>query len=224
MADITYDAVSSTTKDGGTTVTWAHTVGSVTNRILVVGLMAENATTEANMTATGVTYNSVALTKIGAVTVSNTNRTELWYLVAPSTGANNIVATFTGANDYVVGGISFYNASQTAQPNVFNTGSNSDNGSTAVSTAATSTLANCMFVDAVQAGIDTRTLTVGGTQTQRVNAQNAGAIVGAMSNLLVAAAGSQAMEWSISTGSRWAHVVAAIAPVQSGSNFFMNLL
>lgn len=49
---------------------------------------------------TGVTYNGVAMTKITSVnSADNLQGNSLWYLIAPATGANNLVATFAANHD-----------------------------------------------------------------------------------------------------------------------------
>lgn len=98
--------------------------GSTTNTIsinntsgdfLLVGI-ADNTATEANVT--GVTYNGVAMTKITSILKSAANAfyVSLWYLKAPATGTNNLVATrTTGSGDFYVIG-SFYSGVDQTNP------------------------------------------------------------------------------------------------------------
>lgn len=48
-------------------------------------------------TISGITYNGVALTKIAAAGPLFAMRAEMWYLVGPASGSNNIVISYTGA-------------------------------------------------------------------------------------------------------------------------------
>lgn len=75
------------------TTTLAHTTANTDNRILLVsvGMNIRNATATA---VASVTYGGSPLTKLNAVTDSQPDtRTEVWYLLAPPTGANNVVMT-----------------------------------------------------------------------------------------------------------------------------------
>lgn len=78
----------------GNTLTAAKT-NTGSDLILFVGVSTYNGTL---VTVSGVTYNGVALTKVNSITAaveSNNQDTELWYLDAPATGANDIVATLS---------------------------------------------------------------------------------------------------------------------------------
>jgi len=104
---IIFDARSENDASASSPQTWSHTCGG-NNRILWVGVSKPNATAD---DMTGITYNSVALTRL--VSKSATDRGELWYLVAPATGANDIVLTFSGGT-WGATAVSFMGASQDA--------------------------------------------------------------------------------------------------------------
>lgn len=93
----TFDA-SGNTKLGspGTTTTLAHTVGAGTHRLLIVIL---EKSTDTNP-PTGVTYGGVALT-LAVEKVESTGATDciiqIWYLIDPTAGTANIVATHTSS-------------------------------------------------------------------------------------------------------------------------------
>lgn len=76
------------------TITHSHTVAAGTNRILLVASARAEVTGTPDIT--GITYNGSALT---AVTNGDQNtgvtweRVQWWYLIGPSTGANNLVMT-----------------------------------------------------------------------------------------------------------------------------------
>ncbi len=95
-----------------TTQTFAHTVNAGSDRILFVVAACRTANT-----FSGVTYAGNALTKINEVSVSGNQRQSIWYIVAPTTGTNNVVITINSANTGICGGaISFFGASQTGIP------------------------------------------------------------------------------------------------------------
>jgi uncharacterized repeat protein (TIGR01451 family) len=111
---IAFDAASSANTGTGTgaSLTWSHTVGSSgTNRILIVGVSIRNSSSQ---TVGGVTYAGTGLTLVGQSTNSTNARVEIWRLLAPATGVNNIVVTLSAAARFVGGAASFTGVSQTA--------------------------------------------------------------------------------------------------------------
>ena len=98
-AAIAFDAVSSaaTANAGATTLTFSHTVGAGTNRILIVGVSLE---TIGTTTVSSITYNGVSLTYIGNIT-RNSIRSEMWKLLAPPTGTYNVVVTVSASTRFV---------------------------------------------------------------------------------------------------------------------------
>ncbi len=98
------------------TVALAHTTAG-TNRVLVVGVSI-NITNNTGAAVTGVTYQGTALTLSGAhIDAGNTRRVELWYLINPATGTNNVVVTLnlpggTGTLGVVVGATTLTGADQ----------------------------------------------------------------------------------------------------------------
>jgi hypothetical protein len=110
----TYDAVSSSSVVGGTSATWSHTcTGS--NRVLVVSVAILG---DSSVTVSGVTYNGVAMTSRYQGDLSTSGvyaKNSVWTLVAPATGANNIVATYSGTNTGYAGcgAVSFTGVNQT---------------------------------------------------------------------------------------------------------------
>lgn len=80
----------------GTSITLSFTIGSGSNRILIVAV--NHLTSD---TTSGVTYNGVAMTQLGSVHEGIT----LWYMLEsqlPTTGAYNIVASFTSSRPVIV--------------------------------------------------------------------------------------------------------------------------
>lgn len=111
---IAFDNKAAATGSVTSSVTFSHTT-SGSNRILFVAVTAANGDT------TGVTYSGVAMTKINNTVVDNgVLYTSLWYLIAPATGANNVIVSTAGTA--VVGSSASYTgASQTGQPDASTT-------------------------------------------------------------------------------------------------------
>jgi uncharacterized repeat protein (TIGR01451 family) len=92
-------------------LTWSHTVGAAgTNRILIVGVSIRN---NSSQTVSSVTYAGTGLTLVGQTTNNTNARVEIWRLIAPATGANNVVLTLSAAARFVGGAASFTGVSQT---------------------------------------------------------------------------------------------------------------
>lgn len=99
---IAFDAVT----NGGisnpvTSKTWSHTC-SGSDRFLIVG-------TQAGASITGVTYNGVAMTLI-----DTQGLTKMWYLIAPATGSNSIVATAASSTYIMTGSVSYTGVNQSS--------------------------------------------------------------------------------------------------------------
>src|SRR5437773_247767 len=91
-------------------LTWSHTVGAGTNRILIVGVSI----VDGGATVTGVTYSGQALTLIGGQTAgASTDRIEMWRLLAPPVGTASIVVTLSAAKRIVGGAVSYTGVDQT---------------------------------------------------------------------------------------------------------------
>jgi hypothetical protein len=136
------------TSDGGYGasggLTWSHTCTGST-RILFVG--AFGATDSDSIT--GITYNGVALTKIGSILpVAGSRYITLWYLVAPATGANNIVISVSGGD---CGGVaaSYSGPKQTGVPDASAT--NSQSSGTSLTGTVTTVADNCWLIAAALA-------------------------------------------------------------------------
>ena len=157
---ITHD---NTTSVGDVTVsskTFSHTVANQANRILIVGVCLEYY----NISVTSITYAGVSLTKIDrrASASSSGNSAELWYLINPTTGANNVVVNLDGESNVVIGASSYYDVHQTTP---LGTAVKATGNSTPATVNASSASGE-LVVDTVGSN---KTLTVGADQTQRWN-------------------------------------------------------
>jgi hypothetical protein len=106
-----FDAASSGSGATGTT-TWSHTI-SGSDTALLVGIATVNTLT------TGVTYNGVPMNLLGmygqyAIFPTTNTRITLYGLIAPTTGANNIIVTTADAEQATCASISYTGANQTA--------------------------------------------------------------------------------------------------------------
>lgn len=138
---IAFDANSNATgSTSGSTVTWSHTcTGS--NGVLVVHLYAESGNT-----VTGVTYNGTAMTLGVKATTSFNVTTYTYFILGPTTGAHNIVASYGSSSTGLMYGIgaSYTGVKQVSQPDV--TASTSNSSVTSLSVSPTTTVNNDWIV------------------------------------------------------------------------------
>lgn len=141
---IAFDAVASGTNSNlSDTLTFAHTcTGS--DRILFVAINCNNADNR----ITGVTYNGVSMTVVDSLVNSAGNSyLDLYVLVGPATGANNIVVTAnTNPTNITAASISFTGASQTGQPDAHGTVTSSVASGGTQTKALTTIADNCWML------------------------------------------------------------------------------
>ena len=135
---ISFDASSSgSTTD--TSLTFSHTcTGS--NLILFISARTNN-----NATVTGITYNSVAMTRIATGTVNpiSSRYVTLFYLLSPATGAHDIVISLSGSDSVGGHGLSYTGALQSGVPDASDTTSVTGTSST---NDVTTVANNCWIV------------------------------------------------------------------------------
>lgn len=200
------------------TTTLAHTTAVANNRILLaaVHMNLRNAT---GTTVTSITYGGQALTLLDAITDGGPDtRTEVWYLLNPPTGANNVLMTAGGITpgenvEAVLSATTFNNTDQSAPPSATNIGQNDPATVTVTGTAATD-----IIIDFISAR-ESVTLTPD-FQTQGYNTSTGGANddVQASASGRIAATPNTTMSWNVSANRRWSIVAvnlrAATADVE----------
>lgn len=93
---IAFDNATSSIENSGTSPqTFSHTVTG-TNLYLIVGILCQDSS---GNTISGVTYNGVSMTLIAAETQGGSATSLLYGLVAPATGANNVVVSVSSNTD-----------------------------------------------------------------------------------------------------------------------------
>ena len=106
------------TATGASPRTLSHTCSTGSDRLLLVASLVA----QTSQTVTGVTYNAVSMT--GSISVApdsgpNYYYIKLWYLFAPATGANNIVAT--ASSNVGMQALSYSGAKQSGFPDASTT-------------------------------------------------------------------------------------------------------
>ncbi len=196
---IAFDAVSSGGGSGATSETFSHTC-SGTNRLLFVGGFNQ----EASSTITGVTYDGEALTEIASSSQTN-NSVSLWYLIAPATGANDVVVTRSSSTDALIGvAVSYTGAKQSGVPDSDNTGGSSSGSSLTIST--TTVEDNCWITGIFRNEVAVNS--AGSNTTMR----NSSSIAMGDTNADQSPAGSYSIGTTWSGSGRNVGVVASFAP------------
>ena len=155
--------------------------------------------------ATSVTYNGTALTLAGAST-NGTVRSEIWYLVAPPSGAHNVVVTAPNANAVTATSMSFTGVNQ-ATP--LGTPVTAIGTSTTPSVSATSAVGEPLF-DVVGAVGTTAPTVAGPEQTVRqtnTTASGLDHVVIGSSTAPGLGATSVTMSWTIPSAD-WAEIAS----------------
>ena len=216
---IAFDAQAAV-QESDNSVTLAHTLGSGSNRIVLL-LITGTGPDNASITLSTVTYNGVAATQLTNVR----NNIGTWYLYAvyyvlesslPAAGTYNAVVT-GGSGQYTmdVAVISLSGANQGAPT----AASNSAGGVNTISTNIVTTADDSWVVDNLYAyyGIGDGA-NVGAGQTSRTVTEDFE--VHRTSTKPVATAGTTSMSWTNGVGSKWStiyHTLAAIQPAGGGS-------
>ena len=114
-AAVAVDASSSAKKNPVGTLSWTHTVGAGSNRLLIVGVVSDGTTS----LPSSVTWNGTALTLIGTVqkaTFGDSDKNaklSVWYQLAPAFGTHTIAVTLASGSAMVAGATSFTGVDQT---------------------------------------------------------------------------------------------------------------
>jgi len=205
-SSIAYDSVSvGVLNPAGTSLTFSHTCTG-DNLVLLVGMIEKNGVAEV---CTGVTYNGVALTKIGAIRqdgIGPGRWVSLWYLINPATGANNIVISFSESITARGHGCSYTGAKQSGQPDASGTQATSSDVATYNHSLA-SVADNCwhLFIVHNKAGVQ-----AAGTGTTLRGVADTSNIMD--SNSAKTPAGSVTLQATYSSATGWGSVIATLAP------------
>lgn len=201
---IALDASSASFVNPGTSLTYSHTcTGS--DLILLVGVRG----TSTNGSITGVTYNGVAMTEVTRVLETGGNiYIYLFYLIAPATGANDIV--ISSSSSALITGVSasFTGVKQSGQPDAFDTNS----GASPLTTSLTSVADNCWGIMLAQDNNGTVTAGTGSTSIVQDNF-NALELFRYSSNPITPA-GNFSMQ--VTGSNTYATIIVSIAPVAAG--------
>jgi len=214
-AQIAFDATANSSGVDGTdvtSVTFPHTVVSNTNGIIVVPCAVTDAV-EADRNISTITYNGVGLSLIGKGVV-DTIHVEMWRLVAPATGANNVVVTAGGTADFIAcGSVSLIGVDQASPVDVFDT--DNFNNSTTPSLSITTVADNAWIIDIVNFNNHTTSFVMDALsgRTERWNFALATTIrTGGSTRGPNTPAGAFTMSWTAGAAAAWNYIAASFKP------------
>lgn len=194
------------------TYTWSHTCAG-SNRVIYVRLAQRF-----NSAVTGVTYAGTALTRLAQQKSPSDQivNVELWRLVNPASGANNVSVALSTARYVAASAVSMSGVDQaTSDGTPVVASNNSSSPSVSVSSAT-----DQVVVDVVAVWTDAGTVTASATGGQTVdsNAYNGNStnngVRGVHSHITGAA--STAMSYSLSGATEWAEAAVAVLPLNTG--------
>ena len=215
---IAIDATSASTGVSSvSSVTYSHTVAAA-NEVIAVSIGARTNKANTNNIVSTVTYNGTSCTSqradanITGDPDTFSGRTAIYTLINPSTGANNVVVTWTGTVTYGASGASSWTGVDQTTP--VNAVGGATGASTTLSAGITTTVDNCYLIDAVYSR--SGTLTKDATQTTIANVSIAGDDTVGASYKSAGATGAKTMDWIESAdGNDWAISAIALAPASS---------
>jgi hypothetical protein len=212
---IAYGAVGSGNNGAGSTsVSWSHTTGSGSNRIMIVGVSIRDTT----VNVSSISYGAQSLAFARADSNAGYVRSEIWYLIAPASGTATVTVTLSGTSMATGGSCTYTGVAQTSpiDANAGGTGkSNLPSQSVTVNTA------NSWLLGHIAVTGSSKTVSSEGSgQTMRWDQVTTGGIAtdrnqGHGSDKGPVGTGSQTMSWGLSGAENYAVSVVAFKPASS---------
>lgn len=202
--------------DGATSATMPFTVAAGSNRLLVVNFLINGDGTPQPDDITGVTYNGVAMTQdLTASALPTSLRNYSYHLVAPATGANNIVISSSASINYFIFAASFAGAAQTGTIPEQTAVNSTFTGTTNFTNAVTTVTNNAVHVALIYNTSGGSITQSAGTGTQKITGTDNGVNSGALwwgSPTAVSPAGSNTLTATQSSNATGSSIGASYAP------------
>jgi hypothetical protein len=207
--------------------TFTHTVGASLSKSILVFTSGMRDTTGTAYPLGTVTYNGVNLTKVRSDEFNNgaTNeRSEIWYLLNPTAGANSLVFKMTGVTaDVAVGAISLQGVDQ-SNPIDAQTGGTQNPTSGTFTRSITTIANNAWAIDALYTDSDNA---ISGTNQTAVNYNLSPHTAGDQSASSrfenITPAGAKAFIWTgAQAGAANAHSIVSLKPSPAGTNLIQS--
>lgn len=192
----------------GNSHTQSFTVGSGSDRVLIVGAMTQGGS------VTGVTYNGVSMTLLTSQnTTGGMEFSSIYYLVNPPSGAHNIVVSATGASYTFAAAADYTGVDQTTPLPTSNTAFSDSTSGSPFSVSLTTTVDNSWLVGCFNVNLST---SAGTGTTLRATGDSQRKLYD--SNGAKTPTGSYSLVVSIASGRKIAASIGELAPVSVGSS------
>jgi len=202
-----------------TSQTTPFTVGSGSNRFMYVWVLGDTAATTG---ISGITYAGVAMTKLTTHRVSTDRSFDVYYLVNPASGSNNVVIS-RGVSGVIASGFVSYSGVNQSAPIPTSTTSTDTNSNTSYSGSITTTVDNSWAIVGIR-DASGATITAGSGLTVRVTNTSNGIHLGD-SDGPISPAGSHTFNatWNsaVTDGAILFELAAAGAAPAAGNAMFM---
>ena len=216
---LAFDATAQGSTLPGDSITFSHTCTGA-NRILLVGVATNGDTSDV---ITGVTYNGVSMTRAATVVGGAGHRVYLYYLIAPATGAHDVVVSASdSAHSLRAISASYTGAAQSGQPDASNT--NTANPGTSITTTVTTVADNCWTVSFLSDNAANDLVPSTGVGAERATLSNVSSL--GDSNADITPAGSNSHTWTFAE-QQVGSIQVSIAPSltsDTGAAFLLNFL
>jgi hypothetical protein len=178
---------------GSSPVTFSHTCAG-NNRGLIVIANTGGATPG---TVSGITYDGVAMT-LEPTNTDTQRRISIWSLIAPATGANDVVVSWTGSGpEMFLTASSYNNVDQTDMVEATATGTIGNDTSASLSVTSITDGA-LVFVGATSR--NNRTYTLDGSASSRYAHGATSSVASYGADIIKATAGAQTISWTLTGG------------------------
>lgn len=206
----TFDAATTMFSNNSTTVTGSHTPVSTTNGAALACITWQRGTLG---TLNTVTYGAGSMTFIaGATDGGGQRRAELWYILAPPSGASTVTGTFDAIkNDARMTVLTYTDVNQSTP---IGTGVTATGVASPITVNATSATGE-LVVDCGEGGQLADPITVGAGQTQRSNHGDGTNHTQVTSD--EAGGASVTMSWTLTAGEFWAQVAVPLKPAAAAT-------
>ena len=196
QAGVVFDNASTSGYEAAlSTYSWTHRTGTLYRGIIVVGVEIF-----ATGTVTSVTYNSVNLTFLRA-DANGVYRTELWYLVNPTSGSNTVTVNLSVALTSIASAQTYWNVNQ-GSPIDANNGSN---GTGTPASASVTTINAAARVVGALSTLTASGVTSAGAQAPRTSGTGALGTGDSDDKGLIDTPASTTLQWNgIGVGNSWA--------------------
>lgn len=207
-----YDTASGTYTTASS-VTVAHTTTSNANRLMLTFIFTNDNDGDSDVVS-GVTYAGVSMTRYGTYSTTGNQRMTVYGLIAPATGTNNVVVTYTKSTEAGFCTVTYSDFGQVTQPDSNNTGTSGS----PITLSTTVVTANSWLVSMIRfSSSGTGTASTGTTSRS-----NAGVAFSVGDSNADKASGSQSMTW---TGAGTGYgLIISIKPVEDAVTFIPRIM